>query len=785
MASSIKKRRPGKLATPQRNNYFYGKLLDVPHFQMEQDYFNRKRWLLNRLGLGEGVLCGLNVAAKNGQVYISPGVAIDALGREIIVPESVSLDPRALTDECGKPAGDKLSDDAEGAVHICLAYHECPADYLPVLVGDCNTREQCAPGTIVESYRLLVREGEPESLPGGLDPEVCDAVFGKTGGAATGSYKIVATIEVGGRPVDVAVSHNGKRALVLNAEPEASNEQPGPALQVIDVATNEIIAEFPLEPATLPFGGVSVAPDGGPAFVTSNDGIIVVDLESDPPAIIGTLLSAKQYGPCAAAPGGKYLYAIHVPNPKQRKRVQTRQVERIDLETEEIKIIDTGGDHPQLLALSPDGRWLYVVDSVDNTLVRIDTTDIDQEPYPIRIDSVRTIAARIASSGIMAYLAQPDNVVTVDESNTATNFPGNMVNPTDSAFTTNGQRYYVVNRKSDSKPGTQNEIIVFQADGLVEIARLPVGEVPSGMAIVPNRLRAFVANAGSGTVSVIDVPAVDRRRLLCENLPGQCPTPPEKSCVTLATVQLKPGGEVGEINQCLHRSTIYSNSRLLDFILCLAEKGIEGPPGPQGKTGPEGPPGEPGPEGPQGQQGEPGQDGKQGPEGEKGDPGVGLDPNLTKVMKTSWTHDGDLPFSQFMEGITVTFDDAINARSPLPRGWFLVTVEYPVPNPSNSQHIQHATIFTQRVLESVIKVMNGNQVFFQPREEFAQTFQDTISQGNIQGEILCRVILKCNFLEDSQRRLVDGDFLGGQLPSGDGVPGGDFESWFRFITSDY
>ena len=49
----------GHLVTPCRNNYFYGKLLDEFHLEMEQSYFNRHRWLLNRLSLGSGVLCGL------------------------------------------------------------------------------------------------------------------------------------------------------------------------------------------------------------------------------------------------------------------------------------------------------------------------------------------------------------------------------------------------------------------------------------------------------------------------------------------------------------------------------------------------------------------------------------------------------------------------------------------------------------------------------------------------------------------------------------------------------
>lgn len=162
---------------PRRNNYFYGKLLDELHFRMEQEYINKKRWLMNRLSLGEGVLCGLQVEADNGKVCVKPGVAIDAHGREIVVPHTTCIDPWQLTDECGKKAGE-LSKDGEHTIHICLAYHECTADYVPVLVTDCNTKESCAPGTIVESFHLLVREGEPVPPPELITPDVCKALFG-------------------------------------------------------------------------------------------------------------------------------------------------------------------------------------------------------------------------------------------------------------------------------------------------------------------------------------------------------------------------------------------------------------------------------------------------------------------------------------------------------------------------------------------------------------------------------------------------------------------------------
>ncbi len=161
------------LTAPRRNNYFYGKLMDELHFRMEQTYINRKRWLLNRLSLGTGVLCGLKVEAKNGQVCVSPGVAIDALGREIIVPTQQYLDPWTLADACGQ-VGVRLSPTEAHQVHICLAYRECTADYMPVLVADCNTQEQCAPGTMIESFCLLVQAGAPDGLSG--NDQLCEVL---------------------------------------------------------------------------------------------------------------------------------------------------------------------------------------------------------------------------------------------------------------------------------------------------------------------------------------------------------------------------------------------------------------------------------------------------------------------------------------------------------------------------------------------------------------------------------------------------------------------------------
>jgi hypothetical protein len=163
------------LAAPRRNNYFYGKRLDVPHFRMEQDYGKEKQWLLNRLSLGKGVLCGLDVTAKYGEVCVAPGVAIDGLGREIIVPLQTCIDPWAAPPLCcgEDPQPPPIDRNATRVVTLWLCYRECLADMMPVLVAECDIRQECAPGTIVETFALKVTDGLPPELG---DPTWCNAL---------------------------------------------------------------------------------------------------------------------------------------------------------------------------------------------------------------------------------------------------------------------------------------------------------------------------------------------------------------------------------------------------------------------------------------------------------------------------------------------------------------------------------------------------------------------------------------------------------------------------------
>ena len=174
MELKTKKRSAGKLATPRRNRYFFGKLLDEHHFQLEQSYLNEKRWLMNRLTQGTGVLCGLQVELLDGlKIVVQPGVAIDPFGREIIVPNPVCLDLKSMLPDV-KPGDKPLS------ATLCLHYHECETEMTPVLACGCDTPKEGMPSTVEEKFRMSLEKGLPDKKPGLLTVDQCNKLFSDT-----------------------------------------------------------------------------------------------------------------------------------------------------------------------------------------------------------------------------------------------------------------------------------------------------------------------------------------------------------------------------------------------------------------------------------------------------------------------------------------------------------------------------------------------------------------------------------------------------------------------------
>ena len=179
MASTVMQGRAlAELRSPRRNRFYYGKLLDALHLTMEQEYTLAGEQLLNRMVLGPGVVCGLDVTPiGNGDTLglrIGAGLALDGWGRRIVVPDDHDLVPLELTTECG--VGQEPGGELPSKLVVAVCYRECEADFAPALVPEqsCNGNDRCEAGTIYETYSIRVREGTADDVVMDCMAEVTD-----------------------------------------------------------------------------------------------------------------------------------------------------------------------------------------------------------------------------------------------------------------------------------------------------------------------------------------------------------------------------------------------------------------------------------------------------------------------------------------------------------------------------------------------------------------------------------------------------------------------------------
>jgi hypothetical protein len=69
----------------RRVRFTSGQILGVDDFRAEQAYHRERQRLHNRMLHGWGVVAGLDVRSRGGEVIVSPGLALDAAGDEVIL----------------------------------------------------------------------------------------------------------------------------------------------------------------------------------------------------------------------------------------------------------------------------------------------------------------------------------------------------------------------------------------------------------------------------------------------------------------------------------------------------------------------------------------------------------------------------------------------------------------------------------------------------------------------------------------------------------------------------
>lgn len=282
----------------------------------------------------------------------------------------------------------------------------------------------------------------------------------------TASGATRAKVNVGEGPHEVAVSPDGRWALVTNY----GRAQPGNTLTLIDVANAQALATHSLGDQTWPHG---IAWDGGRAWVTAeNEGTAGSLLGIDPAD--GTLLSTIASGQALS-----HMLALH---PDGRRayvsNIASDTVSVFDRIGGQRLAIVPAGRGPEGIAVSPDGNELWVAnqDSSDITVYATDT------------------------------MAERDRIIAHGR-------------PIRIAFTPDGSRALV-------PCGRTNELAVFDARQRREITRIrfdrdanpgwPFGQVPSpvGVTVSSDGTTAYVALVASDFIAEIDLRDYGIRRLI-------------------------------------------------------------------------------------------------------------------------------------------------------------------------------------------------------------------------------------------------------------------------------
>jgi hypothetical protein len=140
----------------QRNRYFYGKLMTVRDFELEQEYFNGKRYLLNRLIHGKGILCGFYnlelFPEESGEVKIrfrDGGIALDSLGREIVVP--IDMEKKIMTRE-GVPF---KKQELIKSAYLYLKYRSVVSELVRAASNPLSCEEIACPNRILEDFEVI------------------------------------------------------------------------------------------------------------------------------------------------------------------------------------------------------------------------------------------------------------------------------------------------------------------------------------------------------------------------------------------------------------------------------------------------------------------------------------------------------------------------------------------------------------------------------------------------------------------------------------------------------
>jgi len=261
-------------------------------------------------------------------------------------------------------------------------------------------------------------------------------------------------VQVGGRPYGLALSPDGRKLLLSN------DNQGTQSLMTVDATARSVSQTIPYVSPQALYLGVVYAPDGTRAY---------------------------------ASAGGN-------------NKIRTYAVAADGSLTETAPIAMPAGSYPGGLAISADGKRLYVANDLGESVSIIDTgsdtvsstTPAGHNPY----------AVALSNDGTKAYVSNwGGNTVSIV--NAATGAPAGSItvgtHPSALAVNPVTGDLYVANTDSDSISVVDTAAAtVTRTIELAPYANAPVGTSPDALAVAPDGTTLYVANAGDDDVAVVD-----------------------------------------------------------------------------------------------------------------------------------------------------------------------------------------------------------------------------------------------------------------------------------------
>ena len=357
---------------------------------------------------------------------------------------------------------------------------------------------------------------------------------------------ILAFLAVPAAQADRAFLLNGLDSKVDFSEPgKIKFVEPGTDLvNIMDIsnpAQPRTVANLPLSNSLFgPPTNLQITPDETLALVSSamqwvqkdsawkpapDDRLFVVDLETDPPALIATLRIGRQPSGIAISPRGDLaLVANRADNSVSVLAIDGKQVELVDT----VSV----GDQVAAVAITPDARRALIVKNTTNkigvlsidgrTVAYHENLDIPVGQFPYNID--------IAPDGSIAIVAHTgngglsdghvDTLVVIDLGAAAPPHVANYVTAGDApeafaisptgkiavALLLGGDVLLPTDHWAHSRMGS---IAVFAIDGveLTLVQRIEAGGLPEGVAFSPDGAFMYVSNFKGKEVAVYKVDA--------------------------------------------------------------------------------------------------------------------------------------------------------------------------------------------------------------------------------------------------------------------------------------